>query len=219
MGIDLVTVLFFVGSLIPGFVLHELSHGVAADRFGDPTPRAMGRITLNPARHADPFGSVILPGLLLLPWLLGNPSTPVFAYAKPMPVNPSNLREPDRQMMWIALVGPLTNLALAAAGAALYRLAGEAVAADPGRGGLLARFVVIFVFTNVFLAVFNLLPIPPLDGSRVLARFLPARARQVYASLEPYGALFLLLIFFLIPGIVSSFVQPIVEGIFRLLVG
>lgn len=208
---DPLTVVYFVAALLPAIVLHELSHGIVADRMGDRTARMAGRLTLNPARHIDPFGTVILPGLLLLPHLFGAANTPVFGYAKPMPVNAQSLRDPNRQMMWIAAVGPLTNLLLAVLGAGAIRLAGTGA-------GELARFLVIFVFVNVLLAVFNVLPIPPLDGSKVLARFLPGRAGEVYRSWEPYGALFLLVIFFIFPGPVFTFVFAIVDGLLELLV-
>ena len=209
---DVLTVVFFIVSLVPAIVLHEVSHGVVADRLGDHTARFAGRLTLNPIKHVDPFGTVILPGLLLLPYLFGRGNNPVFGYAKPMPVNPANLKDPDRQMMWIALAGPGTNLILAVLGALAFRLAG-------GGGGYVQRFFVIFLLVNVLLAVFNVMPIPPLDGSKVLARFLPPRARQVYQSLEAYGALFMLVIFFLFPGAIFAIVDPIVEGLFDLLVG
>lgn len=212
MNLDtILTVAYLVVALVPAIVLHELSHGLAADRFGDPTPRSMGRLTLNPIKHIDPFGTVILPALLLLPWLFGQQG-PVFGYARPMPFNPQNLRDPDRQTMWIAAVGPLTNLFLALVGALALRLAGAGSVE-------LGQLLFIFVLVNVILAVFNLLPIPPLDGSKVLARFLPGRAREVYRSMEAYGVLFLLLIFFLFPGVIFSFVTPIVDGLIRLLVG
>lgn len=209
---DIVTVVFFVLSLLPAIVLHEVSHGVVADHMGDHTARFAGRLTLNPVKHVDPFGTVVLPGLLLLPYLFGRGSNPVFGYAKPMPVNPSNLRDPDRQTMWIALAGPGTNLALAVVGALAFRLLG-------GGGGYVDRFFLIFVFVNVLLAVFNVMPIPPLDGSKVLARFLPPRARHVYQSMEPYGALFMLVIFFLFPSAIFAIVNPIRDGLLDLLVG
>jgi Zn-dependent protease len=208
---DILTVVFFVLSLIPAIVLHEVSHGVVADRMGDHTARFAGRLTLNPVKHVDPFGTVVLPGLLLLPYLFGRGSNPVFGYAKPMPVNPANLRDPDRQTMWIALAGPGTNLALAVVGAIVYRLVG-------GGGGYVGLFFRILIFVNILLAVFNVMPIPPLDGSKVLARFLPPRARHVYQSLEPYGALFMLLIFFLFPSAIFAIVDPIRDGLFDLLV-
>lgn len=213
MSLDtILTVSYFVVALVPAIVLHELSHGLAADRFGDPTPRAAGRLTLNPIKHIDPFGTVILPGLLLLPRLFGQVGTPVFGYAKPMPFNPQNLRDPERQTMWIAAVGPITNLFLAVIGALVLRLAGSA-------GVELFRFLYIFILVNVLLAVFNLLPLPPLDGSKVLARFLPPRAREVYQSMEAYGVLILLVIFFIFPGAIFGFITPIVQGLLDLLVG
>ncbi|MDQ3991226.1 MAG: site-2 protease family protein [Actinomycetota bacterium] len=210
MTFDPVTVALIVVALLPAIVLHEVMHGVVADRLGDTTPRLMGRLTLNPVRHIDPFGTVILPGLLLLPALFGRGGGLVFGYAKPMPVNPANLRDPDRHMMWIAVAGPATNLALAVAGG----LAARAV----GLGqGIVSQFLQLFVLVNVILAVFNVIPIPPLDGSKVLARFLPERARQVYRSWEPYGALFILAIFFLFPAPLFRIVDPVVSGLLQLL--
>jgi Zn-dependent protease len=211
-GFDPLTVLWFVVSLVPAVVLHEVSHGVVADRMGDTTPRVMGRLSINPARHVDAFGTVVLPGLLLLPRLFGQPSLPVFAYAKPMPINPANLRNPDRQMVWIALAGPVTNLVLAVLGAVVFRFTG-------GAEGPAADLVIIFILVNVILAAFNLIPIPPLDGSKVLARFLPPRAREFYVRMEPYGALFILLIFFLLPGPIFAIVDPVVRGLTTLLLG
>ncbi len=208
---DPVTVAFFILSLVPAIVLHELAHGLVADRLGDTTPRLMGRLTLNPVKHADAFGTLILPGLLLLPYLFGQ-GGPVFGYAKPMPVNTANLRSPDRHMMTIAVAGPLTNILLAAAGALLFRVVGF-------QAGLLTEFLRIWITLNVILAVFNIMPIPPLDGSKVLAMFLPPRAREVYRSWEPYGALFMLVVFFLFPGAIFAIVNPVVEGLLTLLVG
>jgi Zn-dependent protease len=209
---DPLTVLFFVAALLPAIVFHEWSHGIVADRMGDRTPRMAGRLTLNPVRHIDPFGTVILPGLLLLPILFGQ-GGPIFGYAKPMPVTPQNLREPNRQMMWIAAVGPVSNLLLAMLGALALRFAGGTAV-----GGPLTDFLFIFVFVNVLLAVFNILPIPPLDGSKVLGRFLPGRAGEVYRSLEPYGALFILAIFFIFRGPVFTFVFAVVDGLIEILV-
>lgn len=208
---DPLTVLFFIVALVPGIVFHEVSHGFAADRMGDPTPRTAGRLTLDPRRHIDPFGTIILPGLLLLPRLFGRGGFPVFGYAKPMPINPANLRDPDRQTMWIALAGPIANLGLAIVGAVVLRVL------DPVPSRLL-QLLVIFVDVNILLAVFNVLPIPPLDGSKVLARFLPVRAREIYRSWEQYAALFILVIFFLFPGVIFSFIDPIRSGLFDLLV-
>lgn len=210
--IDVLLVLYILVTLVPAVVLHELSHGLVADRLGDSTPRAMGRLTVNPIRHVDPFGTVVLPGLLILPYLFGRGTNPIFGYAKPMPINPTNLRNPDRQMMAIAVAGPVTNLILAVLGALALRFVGLG-------GGGLSDFLGVWVLLNVLLAVFNIMPIPPLDGSKVLARFLPPRARHVYQSWEPYGALFMLVIFFLFPGVIFAIVDPIVSGLVSLLVG
>jgi Zn-dependent protease len=129
-----------------------------------------------------------------------------------MPVNTANLRNPDRKMMVIALAGPVTNILLAAAGAIVFRLVGF-------DAGPLTSFLGIWITLNVVLAVFNIMPIPPLDGSKVLAMFLPPRAREVYRSWEPYGALFMLVVFFLFPGAIFAIVNPVVEGLLALLVG
>jgi Zn-dependent protease len=209
---DPLTVLYVVATLVPAIVLHELSHGVVADRLGDPTPRAMGRLTLNPARHVDPFGTLVLPGLLLLPYLFGRGGNPIFGYAKPMPVNRSNLPNPDRQMVLIAVAGPVTNLLLAVAGAVGLRFVGLGA-------GEVTEFFFWWIFLNALLAVFNIMPIPPLDGSKVLALALPPRAREVYRSWEPYGALFMLVIFFLFPGVIFGIVDPVVDGLLTILVG
>jgi Zn-dependent protease len=208
---DPLTVVFFIATLVPAIVLHELAHGLVADRMGDMTPRLMGRLTLNPVKHADPFGSLILPGLLLLPYLFGRGGNVVFGYAKPMPVNTQNLRNPDRQLTLIALAGPVTNLVLAVIGALVLRVVGFGI-------GALADFLFVWITLNVILAVFNIMPIPPLDGSKVLAMFLPPRAREVYRSWEAYGALFMLVVFFLFPGAIFALVEPVVAGILSLLV-
>jgi Zn-dependent protease len=211
-GFDPLTVVFLILSLLPAIVFHEWSHGVVADRMGDMTPRAMGRLTLNPVKHIDAFGTIVLPVLLLLPYLFGRGVTPVFGYAKPMPINRANLKNPERQMVWIALVGPLTNLILAVLAALTYRFVGGTV-------GALSTFLQIFVSVNVLVAVFNIMPIPPLDGAKVLAGFLPPRAREFFERLEPYGALFMLLIFFLFPGPIFAIVDAIGSGLLDLLLG
>jgi Zn-dependent protease len=212
LSFDPFTVLSIVVTLVVAVVLHELSHGLVADRMGDGTARAAGRLTLNPIRHVDPFGTVVLPALLVLPYLFGRGGNPIFGYAKPMPVNTANLRNPEGQLMLIALAGPVTNVLLAVVGALGLRLAGP-------DGGIMTEFLLWWVFLNVLLAVFNLVPIPPLDGSKVLARFLPPRARRVYRSLEAYGALFMLAIFLLFPGAIFAVVSPMVNGLLTLLVG
>jgi Zn-dependent protease len=207
---DPLTVLFVVGALVPGMLLHELAHGWVAVRMGDHTPRFAGRLTLNPAKHVDAFGTVIVPALLLLPVLFGRGGL-VFGYMKPMPLNPQNLRNPDSQMTMIALAGMGMNLVLAVVGAAALRLVGVT--------SLLGQFLAIWVFINVLLTAFHVIPVPPLDASKILARFLPDRARTVYESLEPYGALFVLGILFLLPTPILGIVEAIADGLVSLLTG
>jgi Zn-dependent protease len=205
---DPLTVLFFVISLFPGMLLHELAHGWVAVRMGDYTPRFAGRLTLDPSKHVDAFGTVIVPALLLLPVLFGRGGLP-FGYMKPMPLNPQNLRNPDSQMTIIALAGMGANLALAVVGAAALRLVGFT--------SLLGQFLTIWVFTNVLLTAFHVIPVPPLDASKILARFLPPRARSLYESWEPYGALFVLAILFLLPTPIIGIVNAIADGLVSLL--
>jgi Zn-dependent protease len=204
--------LFFVVALVPAMVLHELAHGWLAVRLGDQTPRFMGRLSLNVRKHVDPFGTFVVPILLLLPVLFGRPGF-AFGYLKPMPIRRENLPNPDRDMTWIALAGIAANVLLAALGALLYRVIGVPV------GGVLQRFLFIWVFTNAFMGIVHVVPVPPLDGSRILARFLSGRAREVYESWDPYGALFVLFLLFLIPSPILGIVNAVVEGLLSLFVG
>jgi Zn-dependent protease len=203
--------LFFVIALVPAMVLHEVSHGWVAVRLGDPTPRLMGRLSLDPRKHVDPFGTFVVPVLLLLPVLFGRPGF-AFGYLKPMPVRRDQLPSPDQQTTWIALAGIVTNVVLAAAGAVLFRVAGNTA------GGPVQRFLYIWVFTNTFMGIVHLVPVPPLDGSRILARFLSGRAREVYESWDPYGALFILFLLFLIPSPILAIVDAVVRGVLSLFV-
>ena len=190
-------ILHVVLALVAAFlaiVFHEYAHGFVAYRLGDPTAREHGRLTLNPLAHIDPVGTVLLPLLLALFGL------PVFGWAKPVPVNAGYFRNPFRGMLFVAISGPVTNLAFALLATAIGRLALSAVritfllqesfVASLSRAGffLLGYFVII----NVVLAVFNMIPIPPLDGSRVLSYLLPAGGRRFMLILEQYGFLILL---------------------------
>lgn len=171
--------------------LHEAAHGYVADRLGDDTARRMGRVTLNPLAHVDPFGTVLLPGFLLL---VGAPF--VFGWAKPVPVAFHRLRDPRRDMVLVALAGPASNILQALAAALLMHLTVHLPSPWlEWTGENLANAVIV----NVVLAVFNMLPIPPLDGGRVLTGLLPPRAAWRFARIERYGLLILLLLIFVVP--------------------
>jgi Zn-dependent protease len=202
--------LYLAVALLPSLVLHELAHGIVADRLGDPTPRRWGRLTLNPRHLIDPFGSVVLPGLMLILVASGRFCLlPIFAYAKPMALDPTYLRHRDRDTLLVTLAGPAANLALAAVAAVVVRLS----------GGEVATFAFAWVIVNVFMFVFQLLPIPGLDGAKLLARVLPPRAREVYVNLDQYLVLFILVIFFVLGGPLISIVNAFADVLFRLLTG
>ncbi len=207
--------LFLLIALIPSLALRELARAAAAERLGDPTARRFGRRTLNPRPHFDPFGSGILPGLLLI-LVAANVSLPVFAYAKPMPVNPGNLRNPQRDTLLISLAGPAVNLLLAVGAALAVRIAWPHPTTPPSD---LAKFLFAALQINVVLFVFNLMPIPGLDGARILARFLHGRAREVYTNMDQYLPLFMLVIFFLLGGPILTFVNALGNALCRPLAG
>jgi len=174
--------LMAVAALLVCIIPHEVAHGYVAWRLGDPTAKLSGRLSLNPIRHLDPIGSVLLPvALLLLRRFAGFPI--VFGWAKPVPINPNYFRNPWRGMLWVGLAGPATNVLIALATAGI----GRALIAL----GLTARWLLYFlgliVLLSLVLALFNLIPVPPLDGSRVLAYFLPPRMRLQLVRLEQVG--------------------------------
>src|SRR5919197_2805266 len=213
MGLNSVleTIYLAVGLLI-ALVVHEYAHAWTAMRLGDYTPKMMRRATLDPRPHVDPFGTYVLPALLLLPVLFGssvirgNGLFPVFAYGKPFAVNPWNLRKQDRHLTLIALAGPVANVALAFAFGGLFRAVASA-------NTQLARFLAACLISTVTMAVMQIVPIPGLDGSRLIARFLPSRAREFYQNMDQYAALFILLIFFIVHGPIFAFVRVIGNGI------
>lgn len=199
--------------LLLAMVLHEYAHGWVANRYGDPTARLAGRLTMNPLAHVDPFGSVILPLLCLL-----LPGGFFLGWAKPVPIDPARLRDPRRHMALVAAAGPAMNLLLAVAGAGL--LAGilmldpSLAAFWPPQPGLsppqsvagrvllpLAAMALYSVFINVLLMAFNLIPIPPLDGGRVLTSLLPVRSATALNRVEPYGMLIIVMLIMLDPQI------------------
>ncbi|MDQ6972345.1 MAG: site-2 protease family protein [Mariprofundaceae bacterium] len=186
-------------------VLHEVAHGWVADKLGDDTARWMGRLTLNPLKHIDPIGTVLVPILLLV---AGSPF--IFGYAKPVPVNFRKLRRPKQDMVWVALAGPVTNVLLAIASAGLL----AAVAALPGSMVWLTQPVALMcqasILINLVLCIFNLIPLPPLDGGRVAVGLLPGRLSYQLSRLEPFG--FFIIIGLLFTGVLQQIIGPPVMG-------
>jgi len=194
--------------------LHEAAHGFVAKRFGDLTAYAQGRVSLNPIRHIDPFGTVILPLILLaVSKLSGGPGI-IFGWAKPVPVNFSNLRHPKRDMLWVAAAGPLSNFAMALFWALMVKVG--IVTSGSYFSLPLVMMGAAGVLINVILMVLNLLPLPPLDGGRILVSLLPHRLAYGVARLEPYG--FLILILLLFSGLLGHVLWPII-GLVMGLVG
>ena len=179
--------------LLFAITLHEAAHGWVASKLGDKTTLMMGRVTLNPVKHIDPFGTLILPILMLIL----SKFTFAFGWAKPVPVTWQNLKNPRRDMPLVALAGPLANLLMALLWAAIAKLS---ITFGSGEEGLVLRKVTIFfyiagifgILINVVLMILNLIPLPPLDGSRIVSAILPPKAAYSYSKIEPYGIWILL---------------------------
>ena len=188
--------------LVIAIVFHEVSHGYVAKLLGDPTAAEMNRLSLNPVRHVDPIGTVVLPGFLAMA------SLPVFGWAKPVPVIKERLRNPRFGMMLVAIAGPGSNLVLAAVGAVLLGLLSRSITAVPVDGSWL-QFVTLnlfnFITINIFLALFNMLPIPPFDGSHIVEGLLPRNMVPAYEGLRRYGFLLVLVLIVVLPRLIPGF--------------
>jgi Zn-dependent protease len=207
-------ILFFC--LVTAIILHEISHGVVALWCGDDTAKRAGRLTLNPVPHIDPFGSLILPAMGALAGL------PIIGYAKPVPVNAALLRRPRRDMVLVSLAGPTTNfllMAIAALGARFLVNGGRGLGGtlDASTSDLLVEIVFYFAVVNLLLGLFNLLPIPPLDGSALVERMLPGHWLPNWYRFRPYGlAVIFVLVFF--TGIVSTIITPFYDALYNFVV-
>ena len=197
MNITLYDISVWVLPLIIAITFHEAAHGFVAHRLGDNTAFELGRVSFNPLRHIDPFGTLMLPAMLLL-----SHSPFLFGYAKPVPVNFRALRSPRLGMVWVALAGPATNIALALLAALAFHAVGYL---PPDGAQWLADNLKNALVINVILAVFNMLPLPPLDGGRVAVGLLPRVLAVPLARLEPFGMLILIGILILLPIVGSQF--------------
>jgi Zn-dependent protease len=202
-------------------VFHEVAHGWVAYRLGDPTAAQLGRLTLNPFAHVDLFGTILVPLMLIV---ANSPF--VFGYAKPVPVNFHNLRNPKRDMIWVAVAGPATNLLLAAGWMVIWRLTAPLTGAQ-GAPYSLSSLIDFFapvvlmaqsgILINITLAVFNMLPLPPLDGGRVLVGLLPVTLGALVSRVEPFG--FIILIALLMTRTLDRIIDPPTEFLLKLYLG
>jgi len=206
---DPILILAIAAIVIPSITSHEAAHGFAADRLGDPTARRLGRLTLNPIPHIDPIFTIAMPALLLV---MGSPI--LFGGAKPVPVNVRNLRNPRRDWAIVGAAGPLTNLALAAGMSVIMAVAVHVLGMTAA--SVVVKALSVGIYFNVLLCVFNLLPIPPLDGSRVVQLFLSHGALIAYQRIEQYGLLIIFGLIFFVPAM-QSLIAALVGNITLLL--
>lgn len=221
MNIDVASAVLWVFPLLVAVVFHEWAHGFVAYRLGDDTAQRLGRLTLNPLAHIDPVGTILMPALLFL-----SNAGVLFGYAKPVPISWQNLRNPVRDMVYVAAAGPVMNLLLAIASAVLLGIVTRGTGVDPlywrqvdpgsfAVAGPIAAMALRSVQINVVLCAFNLLPIPPLDGGRVAVGLLPNALAYRLAQVEPYG--FMIVFLLLMTGVIHVVLYPIVRTLIGLL--
>ena len=197
----------WVVPVLLGITAHEVAHGFIARKLGDNTAFMLGRLTLNPLKHVDPMGTILIPGMLLL-----LQAGFIFGYAKPVPINWKNLRHPKRDMALVAVAGPVANLLMAFGWALLLRL-GVSLG---GAGIALVYMGVAGISINAILMILNLLPLPPLDGGRVLTSLLPGPMAYKFSRIEPYG--FFILIGLLVTGVLGAILWPLISVFMSMMV-
>ncbi len=193
--------------VILAITLHEASHGYVAKLFGDRTAEMLGRVTLNPLKHIDPVGTLLVPGILLLMARVVGGGVFLFGWAKPVPVNFNNLRHPKRDMFWVAAAGPASNFVMATGWAMLWVATQDGAALASDAVAYMAQWGIQI---NLMLMALNLLPIPPLDGGRIAVSLLPGRASYALSRVEPYG--FFIIIALLATGLLNVLMQPLLRG-------
>lgn len=207
-SLGLIGLVVWLGVVFLSIAWHEFAHGFMANVLGDDTAEREGRLTMNPISHIDPFGSIILPAAL---YLMQAPF--LFAWAKPVPYNPYNLRNPRWGGALVAAAGPLANLLIATIAAVILRIgAFEA-------NLRLVEFFSFLAITNIALAVFNLIPVPPLDGSKLLAAALPEVGRRIFEYLERFGPMLVFVLLLFVFNLLAPILSSIIFAIFRFLVG
>jgi Zn-dependent protease len=202
---SIILIVISLACFVPAIVIHEVAHGFVAHRLGDPTAKSQGRITLNPLKHIDPFGTVILPIILAITGM------PVFGYAKPVPYNPSYFKNLKVGEVLTGLAGPASNLIMALIGAIATFIAMQAFSTVSETSYWVLTALYYFVYINLLLMFFNLLPIPPLDGSSIIVPFLPDSALGTWYQIQRYALPILFIVIFIIPRLFSYLGMPGVD--------
>lgn len=197
-------IILYAIPVIFAITVHEVAHGWVANKLGDPTAKKLGRLTLNPIKHVDLVGTILIPGILIL---LG--SKFIFGYAKPVPVTWQNLKNQRRDIALVAIAGPISNLIMALLWGLIYKFSLLFLANSPMLINALTTMAMAGIFVNIILMVLNLIPIPPLDGSRVVSSFLSPKLSYYYNRVEPYG--FFILLALLFSGILSRIMWPFIQ--------
>jgi Zn-dependent protease len=198
------TITVYALPVLFGITLHEAAHGYVARLFGDPTAYLAGRVSVNPVRHIDPIGTIVVPLVLLFSTKLLGGGGLLFGWAKPVPVDWGRLRNPKRDMLWVALAGPASNLVMAVIWAIGLRLLAESGATQ---GSFWVQMTIAGIQINLVLMALNLFPLPPLDGGRIVFSLLPGRMAWQYSRIEPYGMLIIILL--MVTGALWVFLQPL----------